>query len=228
MPRSFRFPESAGKDIEKGLWLPMQPTSEMLQERGTDFLTILGKSSGRASLVQMNAELGLIAERIRDNDSRAGRNLAFRAESYRETVIGPVREVFLALVAALGLVLLIACANIASLLIARCLSRQHEFAVRAALGSGQWRLIGQMISDASLLSMIGCGLSVLLAYWIIDAVHSLPPDFIPRSESIEVRWTTLLFLGALAVVTTFLSALLPALLMAKVEAQTALRSGTGA
>ncbi len=225
MPRSFRFPESAGKDIEKGLWLPMQPTSEMLQERGTDFLTILGKS-GRANLAQVNAELGLIAKRIRDNDSRAGRNLAFHAESYRETVIGPVREVFLALVAALGLVLLIACANIASLLVARCLSRQHEFAVRAALGSGQWRLIGQMISEAGLLSMIGCGLGVLLAYWIIEAVHSLPPDTIPRSELIEVRWTAVLFLGGLATLTTFLSALLPALLMAKVNAQTALRAGT--
>jgi putative ABC transport system permease protein len=226
MPKSFRFPESAGKDIEAGLWLPMQPTSEMLQDRGADFFMILAKRASGPNLSRLEAELDLIAKNVRDTDSRADRKLAFRAQSYRETVTGSVREVFLALVAALGLVLLIVCANVANLLIARCLGRQHEFAVRAALGSGQGRLIGQLLVEAGLLSVLGCALGLLLAYWITAAIHSLPAGIVPRAESIEVRWTVTLVLGAIATLTTLLSAVLPALFIARTEAQTALRAGS--
>jgi predicted permease len=226
MPKTFRFPESAGKDIEKGLWLPMQPTREMLNERGYDFFTILAKPSAGATISQVEAELGLISKRIRDNDSRADRQLAFRARSYREIVTGPVREVLLALLAALGLVLLIVCANVANLLIARCLGRQHEFAVRAALGSGQRRLIGQMVAEAGILSLFGCIGGLMLAYWITAAIHGLPPGTIPRAESIQVRWTVLLVLGGVASFTTVISAFLPAFFIAKTDAQSVLRTAT--
>jgi len=226
MPKSFRFPESAGKDIEKGLWLPLQPSPEMLRERGYDSFTILAHSAPGMNLARVQAELGLIAKRIRDMDPSADHKLEFHAQAYRETVTGPVREVFLGLVAALGLVLLIVCANVANLLIARCLGRQHEFAVRAALGSGQGRLVGQMIVEAGLLSVLGCALGLLLAYWIIAAVHSLPAGTIPRAESIEMRWSVLLVLAVIATVTTVLSALLPALFIARTDAQSALRAGS--
>jgi predicted permease len=226
MPKSFRFPESAGKDIEKGLWLPLQPTSVMLRERGYDCFTILAQSAPGMNLALVQAELGLIAKRIRDMDPRADRKLEFHAQSYNETVTGPLREVFLGLVAALGLVLLIVCANVANLLIARCLGRQHEFAVRAALGSGQGRLVVEVVVEAGLLSVLGGALGLLLAYWIIAAVHSLPAGTIPRAESIEMRWSVLLVLALIATVTTVLSALLPALFIARIDAQTALRAGS--
>ena len=220
MPRTFRFPESAGKDIEKGLWLPMQPTPEMLQDRGADFFTILAQRRPDSTVKQVQAELGIIAQNNPDH------KLAFNAQSYHEMITGPVRQVFLALVAALGLVLLIVCANIANLLIARGLGRQHELAVRAALGSGRMRLIGQMVAEAGLLSFLGSLLGVALAYAIVGAVHNLPPDLVPRSESIELRWTVLLFLAALAASTTIVSALVPALLTANVNVQTVLRTGS--
>ena len=226
MPRSFAFPESAGREIEKGIWLPMQPTSEMLQERGADFFAILARRAPGFSLPQVQAELGLVAKHIRDNDSRADRKLGFSAQSYHEAVTGPVREVFLALFAAVGLVLLVVCANVANLLIARGLGRQYEFAVRAALGAGTRRLIGQVVAEAGLLSACGCGLGYLLVCWIIRAVHRLPPDIIPRAESIEVHWTVMLALGGLATVTTILSALLPALLAVRVNLQTVLRTAS--
>jgi putative ABC transport system permease protein len=226
MPGGFRFPESAGKDIEKGLWLPMQPTPEMLQERGAEFFTILAKSAPTVKLPQVQSELGVIAENIRDSDSRADRKLTFRAQSYTETVTGPAHDVLCALSAALGLVLLIVCANVANLLIARCLGRQHEFAVRAALGSGRGRLVGQLIIEAGLLSVLGCTFGLLFAYWISAAVHSLPAGTIPRGESIDMRWTVLLVLAAIATATTLLSALLPALLIVRTDAQTVLRTGS--
>jgi putative ABC transport system permease protein len=226
MPKSFRFPEAGGEDVENGLWLPMQPTPERLKDRTYRFISILATPARGATLPQVQAELSRIAASIRGSDPTADRKLAFRVVSYLETITGQVRPVFLALVAALGLVLLIACANLANLLTARCLARRHEFAVRAALGSGQGRLIGQMIVEAGLLCVIGCGLGLLCAYWITAAIHRLPPGTIPRAETIEVRWTVVLVLGAIATLTTVLSALLPALFAARTNPQAALQAAT--
>ena len=224
MAKGFRFPESAGAGVENGLWLPMQPTPDMQQNRGYHFFMIVARPSAGAGVEQVEAELQSIAKRIRDTDSRADRNLAFLAASYRDMVTGSVHTAFLALVAALGLVLLIACANVANLLIARCLGRQQEFAVRAALGSGQGRLVGQMIVEAGLMSALGCGLGYLVAYWMTAAIHHLPQDTIPRAEAIEMRWTVVLALGAIATVTTVLSAFLPALFVARTDPQPVLQA----
>ncbi len=224
MPKDFRFPESAGPDIEKGLWLPMQPTSEMLTDRGYRFVSILAKPVHHATLPQVQAELRIIAKRIAGAASQTHRKQVFRAVAYHEMITGPLRAVFLALVAALGLVLLIGCANVANLLIARCLGRQHEFAVRAALGSGQGRLIRQMILEAALLSALGCALGFLVAYWITAAIHTLPPGTIPRADAIQVRWTVVLTLGVIATGTTVFSALLPALFVARTDPQPVLQA----
>ncbi|MBV9157384.1 MAG: ABC transporter permease [Acidobacteriaceae bacterium] len=224
MPRTFRFPESAGPDMEKGIWLPVLPTPEMLKERGYRFLSILAKPALGITAPQVQAELDVIAKRIRDTDSRATRTLTFRAQAYHEMITGPVRHVFLALVAALGLVLLIACANVANLLIARCLARQHEFAVRTALGSGLRRLICQVIVEAGLLSALGSALALLIAYWITAAIHMLPPGMIPQAEEIRVRWTVVLVLCGIATVTTAFSAVLPALFVARTDRQSILQA----
>jgi len=97
-------------------------------------------------------------------------------------VTGPVGPVFLPLIIALGLVLLIACANVANLLIARCMARQHEFAVRAAIGANGSRLARQLIVEGAALSVLGCAFGFALAYFGLLAVHKLPPDTIPRSQ----------------------------------------------
>jgi predicted permease len=226
MPAGFRFPESAGQDIGEGLWLPMQPTSEMLRDRGFDFFMILARSAPDANLPRIQVELNLIAKRISHNDSRVDRKRGFRVTSYHDSVTAFVRQILLALVAALGLVLIIVCANVANLMIARCIGRQHEFVVRAALGAGRRRLIGQMIMEAGLLSALGCALGLLVAYSITAAVHRLAQGTIPLAEAIEVRWTVVLFLGAIATVTTVLSALVPALFIARTDAQAVLRTGS--
>ncbi|HEY6293066.1 MAG TPA: ABC transporter permease [Terriglobia bacterium] len=226
MPRRFRFPESLGQDIEKGLWLPLQPTPEMLKERGYHFFMIVAELKRGATVAQAQAELTSVAQRIRQSDSQAGQNLAFRAAPYSEMLTGQVRPVLLALSAALGLVLLIACANVANLLIARCLARQQEYAVRAALGAGRWHLIRQVITEGALLSGLGCAFGFALAYGAVAAVHSLPPGTIPRAEAIGVHWTVVLILGAIATITTLLSALLPALLVVRTDPQRALQAAS--
>lgn len=224
MPDAFRFPESVGPDMRKGLWLPLQPTAEMLKGRGYVFLSGLGELRPGANVAQAQQELNAIAAHIpREGDSEP---VALRSVPYLEALIGPVRPVLYALLAALVLVLLIACTNVSNLLIARCLARQHEFAVRASLGAGRWPLIRQMLAEGLVLSVLGCLAGVLLADWAILGVHKLPAGTLPRGESIEIHWTVVLMLAAIAVATTVLSSLVPAFLVARSNPQAALQAGT--
>ena len=226
MPAGFRFPESMGEDLHKGLWLPIQATTEMQKDRGSHFFYIVAGLKPGVTRAQGEAELAAIAQHIHQIDPEKGKDIAFRIASYQEMLIGPVREVFLALVVALGLVLLIACGNVANLLIARCLGRQQEFAVRSALGAGQFRLVRQLFVEGGLLSMLGCAVGLGLAWIAITAVHKLPQDTIPRGENIALHWPVVLMLAAIATTTTVLTSMLPALFVARTDPQPALQSAS--
>ncbi len=226
MPRDFRFPEAMGQEMQTGLWLPLSPTKEMQDERGESFFAILGQLKPGVTLAQNRGDLVAIVQRIHEIDSKAARDLSFRVLSYQESLTGPAAPVFVALLVAVGLVLLIACANVANLLIARCLVRQQEFAVRAALGAGQLRLMWQLIVEGALLSAIGCAVGFALAAFAIALVHKLPPDTIPRAEDIGLRWRVVLVLAAIATVTTILSAFLPAWMVSRSDPQRALQGAS--
>jgi predicted permease len=226
MPASFHFPEMMGQDLHKGLWLPIQATTEMQKDRGSSFFCIVAQLKPGVPMVQAKAELAAIAQYIHKIDPEKGKDIAFRIASYQETLTGSVREVFLALVIALGLVLLIACGNVANLLIARCLGRQQEFAVRAALGAGQLRLARQLFAESGLLSALGCAVGLGLAWFTITAVHKLPPDTIPRDETIAIHWPVLLVLAGIATLTTVLTSVLPALFVARTDPQAALQAAS--
>ncbi len=224
MPRTFVFPEELGPDMSKGIWLPLQPTSAMLKDRGYNFFNVVGELRPGVTIVQAQHELDAIAAHIpRKSDEGA---IKFGATSYQELLTGPVRPVFYALSTALGLVLLIACANVSNLLIARCLGRQQEFAVRTALGAGRMRLVRQMLAEGLALSLLGCGGGLLLAQLAMVGLRKLPPGTIPRGDSIAIHWTIVLALGAIAIVTTILSSLLPALLVARANPQAALQAAS--
>jgi putative ABC transport system permease protein len=230
MRHSFRFPESLDPELAKGLWLPLQPTAEMLAERGYHFFFIAGMMKPGVTMAQLRGELGAIAQRLRQAGSKSTRDLSFTAASYQRILTGPVQPVLIGLLAALGLVLLIACANVANLLIARFLGRRQEFAVRAALGANMFRLVRQLTIEGGLLSIAGCLLGLGLAELAVIAVHKLPSGAIPRSEDISVHWTVVLALAVIAIFTTLLSSLLPALLVGRADPQPALQAasrGTG-
>ena len=226
LPRQFRFPESIGPDLAKGLWLPLQPTPEMLRDRGYHLFLILGQLKPGGTLTQFRQELNAISARIRQADTKANSDVLFAAASYQQQITGSVRPVLIGLVSALGLVLLIACANVANLLIARCLGRRHEFAVRSALGAGQWRLMRQLITEGALLSLGGCIAGFGLAAAALTMIGKLPPDTIPRSEDIGLRWTVVAALAVIAVLTTIFSSLLPALLAGRADPQRALQAAS--
>ena len=224
MPGSFHFPDSMGPDLQKGVWLPVQPTAEMLNQRGYHFFNMVGELRPRVSITQAQHELDAIAAHIPHKDTKEA--VGFRATPYQQLLTGPVRPVLYALFAALALVLLIACANVSNLLIARCLGRQQEFAVRAALGAGRLRLARQMLAEGMVLSLIGCGAGVMLARLAMIAVSKMPQGTIPLADSIRIHWTVVLVLAAIAIITTVLSALLPALLVARSDPQVALQAAS--
>lgn len=227
MPASFRFPEAMGSDLRKGIWLPMQPTSLMLNERGYSFDYIVGKLRPGVTLQQAQAELDRTTRSMMAaNSKKLHPGFKLHAIPYLETVTGKVRPVFFGLVAALGMVLLIACANVANLMIARCLGRQQEFAVRSAMGAPRGRLIRGMLVEGGLLSALGCGLGVALAWLMLAAIHKLPADTIPRAEAITLDWTVILVLAAIATLTTLLSSILPAVLVARTHPQRALQTAS--
>ena len=224
MPASFHFPEQLEPAMSKAAWLPLQPTPEMSRDRGYNFFNVIGELRPSISKTQAQRELDSIAAHI--PKSKGGNTTAFHATSYQDVLTGSVRPVLYALFAALALVLLIACANVSNLLIARCLGRQQEFAVRAALGAGRLRLVRQLLSEGMLLSLFGCGLGAILARLGILAVRKLPEGTIPRADSIAIHWTVLLALAAIAILTTLLSSLLPALLVARSNPQSALQAAS--
>ena len=224
MPQNFHFPEELGADLQKGVWLPLQPTAEMQKERGYDLFNLVGQLRPGATVPQLQDELNAIAARIpREKDKGEQK---FRAASYQELLTGPVRPVLYALLGALALVLLIACANVSNLLIARCLGRHQEFAVRTALGGSRIRLLRQMLTEGLALSLLGCGAGLALAQAAMLAIRKLPDGTIPRADSISIRWTSVVVLALVAMITTLLSSLLPALLAARVHPQAALQAGS--
>jgi predicted permease len=224
MPAAFHFPESLGAELGKGLWLPLEPTGEMLKDRGYNFFLIVGRLRDGATLRQLQQELKAIARRIpRSKDESIP---SFQAWSYQELLTGSVRPVLFGLFAALGLVLLIACANVSNLLIARCLGRRQEFAVRAALGAAPARLMRQLLVEGFLLSFMGCIVGVILAELAVAAVHKLPDGTIPRADAISIHWTIVLALAAIAALTAILSSLLPGLLVARSNPQAALQAAS--
>jgi putative ABC transport system permease protein len=221
MPQSFRFPEQIGPDLQKGLWMPLQPTPAMLNDRGYNFLNVVAQLQPGASIAQAQHELDAIMAHIPRKAQ-----IKLWVSSYHELLTGPVRPVLIALLVALALVLLIACANVSNLLIARCLGRQQEFAVRTALGAGRMRLVRQMLAEGLALSLLGCGLGLLLAQLAIIGVQKLPSGTIPRGDSIAIHWTVVLVLAGIAIITTVLSALLPALLVSRANPQAALQAAS--
>jgi predicted permease len=190
----------------------------------------VGELAPGVTRVQEQQELDAIAAHISGTATVTKDTNLFRASPYQELLTGSVRPVLYALFAAVALVLLIACANVSHLMIARCLGRQQEFAVRSALGAGRWRLARQMLWEGMLLSLLGCGAGVILAQLALRLARKLPDGTIPNANAIGFHWTVVLALAAIAMVTTVLSSLLPALLVARSDPQAALQAasrGTG-
>jgi len=211
------------------LWIPYQPTPNQLTRRFLHGTNLIGRLKPGVTPAQADSEINVIASRIEQQfkDSHAGTTA--RVVPLQEEVIGTVRPILFVLLAAVGFVLLIACANVASLMLTRSLSRQKEVAIRAALGANRWRVVRQLLTEALLLSLVGGVFGLLIAYWGIPAlVATLPQNqlnALPFLKTVHIDLSILGFSFGLSVLTGIVFGLVPALQSSRLDLNEVLKEG---
>jgi putative ABC transport system permease protein len=169
------------------------------------------------SSVQAQAEMDLISQRLQQQYPETNTNARITLTSLSQRIVGDMEPVLWVLLATVGFILLIACANVANLMLARTAARERELAIRSALGAGRGRLMRQLLTESLLLSLVGGLAGLLLAMWGIDLLPGLGPANIPRLTAIGINSTVLLFTLGISVVTGCLFGLAPALQMSNLN-----------
>jgi len=224
LPASFQF---ALRPAD--LWLPYQPTQNQLTRRFMHGTNLIGRLKQGVTPTQAQSELSVISGRIEQQfkDSHAGTVAAM--VPLQEEVVGTVRPILIVLLAAVGFVLLIACANVASLLLTRSLARQKEVAIRSALGASRWRVIRQLLTESIVLSVIGGLAGLLIAYWGTPAlVASLPQSQLqamPFLTSLTLDTRILIFSFGLSLLTGLVFGLAPAVQSSRLDLNEVLKEG---
>jgi predicted permease len=178
------------------------------------------------TITQASAEMSAIESRLRQIYPAADRGVEAEVVPLKQEIVGDARQTLLLLLGVVGLVLLIACANVANLLLARSVARTREFAIRLALGAGRARIVRQLVSESVLLSLAGGVLGLVLAKWAMSPALIVMAGTLPRGEKIGVNIPVLLFTFAVSMVVGILFGLAPAFKGANTDLQPALKEGT--
>ena len=210
MPQGFGFPE------QHDIWLPYRASRDAWRER-RNLTTIALLAEGR-SLADARMELGAQAALLAERYPETNRSWGVHALALRDLFVGAgTRRGLAAMLTAVGLVLLVGCANVASLLLARGLGRLRELSMRAALGAGRWRLVRLMLVESVVLTTIGGLLSFLLAVWGIELLLQSTAEPLPYWASIRIDARVLGFAFAVSLLTALVSGVLPALRLSRVD-----------
>jgi putative ABC transport system permease protein len=220
---SFRHVE-ANPEREADVFVPYQ-FDPAQPNRGAHFIRAVGRLRTDASVEQAQAELTAIARRLEQAYPGDNTNYGVRVSPLHTAVVADSRPALLLLAAAVGFVLLVACANLANLLLMQSVSRRTELAVRAAMGAGRWQIVRQLLVESLMLSSIGAVAGVIVAAASARALSTLGPAGLPRAQDIRVDPTVLAFAIALALITGIVAALLPALHASRGDLQGAVREG---
>jgi putative ABC transport system permease protein len=204
MPAGFNYPD----DTELWVPFPLNPAEEVRENR---FVNVVGRLHSGASIAQAHAELDTINQRLEQNYAISNTGWGVRLTELRERLVGELRTSLFMLFGAVAFVLLIACANVANLLLARSAYRQKEIAVRTALGASRLRIVRQLLTESVLLSVVSAAIGLVLSVWLIKLLIAISPPNTPRFDEISVNWQVFAFVFGLTIVAGLLFGLVPAL-----------------
>ncbi len=223
MPESFHFAPFWATNIE--IWTPLV-LDKRLHDRGGRSLRIFARLRSGVALMQAQSEIDVICRRLAEQYPETNTNMTTQVVPLQEKVVANIRPTLFVLLGTVGFVLLIACSNVANLMLVRANGKTKETAVRLALGSSGWRLIRQSLLESLMLSAAGAVVATWIARWgVTGLIASLPAGSLPRLEEVGIDKTTLLFTVLIALATGIFCGIAPALRAFRTDLQETLKSG---
>jgi putative ABC transport system permease protein len=223
MPRDFQF---GGETVL--YWRPYPFDPSEMSARGAHYLRVMARLRDGVAIGQAQQEMKQIAAQLEQQYPNSNRGWTVVVESMQKSSVRTVHTALLVLLGAVGFVLLIACANVANMLLARAAGRRREIAIRMALGAGRRRIVGQLLIESVLLALAGGGLGLAIVYWSARSLAALPTTLLPRASSIHIDTSVLTFTLVLAVATGILFGLAPALTASREDLVEAFKEGSNA
>jgi len=220
MPRGFDYPE----DVE--LWVPMRRNDGYETGRGNNNFFILGRLKDGVSIDQADAQMKLIAQQIAEENPDVKTGWSVRLEPLHERFVGSLRKAMWILLGAVLLLLLIACANLSSLFLAKLSGRYNEFAIRFSLGASRGNVIRQLLVESLLITLLGASAGVVLAFWGAHLIKTFGPGDIGRLEMVSIDGFVLLVAAAVSIATGLLFGVMPALRSTRIDLVQSLKEGS--
>jgi putative ABC transport system permease protein len=217
MPPGFGFPDKTD------LWLTESIFGEETPSRGAHNYRVVGKLKDGVDVAQAQAQMTAIAARLEEKYPGSNKTKSAAVTRLRDSLVSDYRLTLLLMLAAVGVVLLIACANLANMLLARAVGRTREIAIRAAIGAGRGRIVRQLVTESVVLALVSALVGVVVAYWGVKTLVALAPQDVPRLNEAGIDGGVLLFALAISLVASLVFGLAPALQVLRVDLNSALK-----